>query len=392
MRYTTIIPILVVAALTSRWSTHHSTSAPLVTAAGCAWTSVKAPVQDLFVDVQAVDGVPADDVWAVGSQRAGGQPLILRRSGGKWVAVSGPAPREGVLRAVDARTPTDVWAVGSQLPNGASNLRTLIQHYDGKSWKVIKSPNPFPGANVLKGVVALSADDAWAVGGNGIPGSHAILLHYNGVRWTAERPAALPGQADLLDIDRYFGSKELIAVGRRGGTSEKRQLVLSYDGQSWRQEPIKDPAQNGKELFGVSNSVTVGTQSGSAALRAFGMNRVFEGTSLVGWEVATTQDSGDGINILYGVSMQSRHKTYQGFAVGYYETPQFTSRTLVLELKNSGRRWEKMSSPNVTSKDNVLNDVYVAPLSSQAPSVQAWAVGTASKPIGSVPLVLEYTC
>lgn len=392
MRYRALISIVVVAMLVSRWWGFDKGRATPAAAAGCGWSSVNVPVKDLFVEIYAIDGSSADEVWAVGSQRAGGQPIILHRKDGKWSTVSGPAPREGVLRAVDARSANDVWAVGSQLPAGAGNLRTLIEHYDGKSWKVVRSPNPFPGANVLKGVIALATDDVWAVGGDGIPGSRAILLHFDGVRWSSERPAALPAKADLLDIDRYFGSKQLIAVGRRGGTSEKRQLILSYDGKSWEQEPINDPAQNGKELNGVSNSVAVGSQSGTAALRTFGMDRVFEGTKLVGWRPTSTQDSGEGVNVLYGVSLQSRHRAYSGFAVGYYETPGFTSRTLILQLKDTPRRWVKMPSPNITSGHNVLNDVYVAPLGTEAPIVQAWAVGTARKPIGSVPIILQYAC
>lgn len=361
---------------------------------GCSWRSVNPKVPDLFVDLHAVDGSSTDDVWAVGSERAGGRPLILRRKAGKWSTVAGPAPLNGILRAVDARTPTDVWAVGNQLPTGATNLRTLIQHFDGKSWKVVKSPNPFPGANILKGVIALAADDVWAVGGNGIPGSRAMILHFDGTRWTRQRVPVIPSQADLADIDRYFDTDELIAVGRRGGTSDRRQLVLSYNGKSWKQEPLDDPSSNGKEFFGVSNSVAVGAQSGVAALRTFGMMRRLDAATQkpLDWQPVPTQDSGAGVNLLNAVSLQAKQDTYRGFAVGYYETPSFVSRTLILEFSGKPVRWTKVASPNLGAGHNQLKGVYVAPLAAQSHTVRAWAVGTAGKPIGSAPIILEYAC
>jgi hypothetical protein len=49
--------------------------------------------------------------------------------------------------------------------NGTAE-RTLIEHWNGKAWKVIQSPNRGGPAdnNQLYGVTATCATDAWAVG------------------------------------------------------------------------------------------------------------------------------------------------------------------------------------------------------------------------------------
>ncbi len=61
------------------------------------------------------------------------------------------------LRGVDALGPNDVWAAGSDL-NG-----TLIEHWNGTSWRVM----PDPGPGTLLDIEALSPTDVWVVGERG---------------------------------------------------------------------------------------------------------------------------------------------------------------------------------------------------------------------------------
>jgi hypothetical protein len=48
----------------------------------------------------------------------------------------------------------------------AATPRTLIERWNGSSWKKVASPSPSPSSafNVLSGVTATSASNAWAVG------------------------------------------------------------------------------------------------------------------------------------------------------------------------------------------------------------------------------------
>jgi hypothetical protein len=86
---------------------------------------------------------------------------------------------------VSAVSGTDAWAVGDSQPNaGSGPLRTLILHWDGTAWSQVSSPGAGP-ANVLNGVSADSATDAWAVGYY-ISKSvrYALILHWNGTAWS----------------------------------------------------------------------------------------------------------------------------------------------------------------------------------------------------------------
>jgi hypothetical protein len=92
---------------------------------------------------------------------------------------------------VTAISPTNAWAVGAYdavaTPGRATPDETLIEHWNGKSWTVQKSPNPGGSGNNndLYDVAAASPSDVWAVGfeGPGPPGpsragpSRAIVEH-----------------------------------------------------------------------------------------------------------------------------------------------------------------------------------------------------------------------
>src|SRR6185312_11927238 len=93
-----------------------------------------------------------------------------------WQRVHSPSPAPNCeLTAIAAVSARNAWAVGFADPSGgdARNgpaaggrviiARTLILHWNGKSWKRVPSPNPDEGGH-LTGVTATSAGDAWAVG------------------------------------------------------------------------------------------------------------------------------------------------------------------------------------------------------------------------------------
>ena len=98
----------------------------------------------------------------------------------------------GHLNAVLALAPNNVWAVGLSTPTGAqqSATQTLIEHFDGKSWSVVPSPNVGTGdfqSNQLLGLTANSPDDIWAFGSFISPDglrTMTLVLHWDGTSWT----------------------------------------------------------------------------------------------------------------------------------------------------------------------------------------------------------------
>ena len=170
---------------------------------GRTWSVARGP--DLgtargFAPLQGVTVLSGRSAWAVGEVALGGHTLIVHWNGADWQRVPSPSPSSqgNVLTGVAATSASDAWAVGYA---GSSSIgsTTLIEHWDGKKWKHVPSPAPQPGCggcqfpgDSLAGVAAISASSAWAVGGTG----HGTLIErWDGVKWRWMRgpSAALPG-------------------------------------------------------------------------------------------------------------------------------------------------------------------------------------------------------
>jgi len=153
--------------------------------------------------VPFLNGASADatnDAWAVGYNEAvidDDATLAMHWNGTNWSTVSTPNVGEGnnVLEGVLALAANDVWAVGYSTPEPppqeAATL-TLIEHFDGNSWSVVPSPNIGPASqyqsNRLFGLTANSPTDIYAFGSyfasNGSGYQMTLLLHWNGTNWT----------------------------------------------------------------------------------------------------------------------------------------------------------------------------------------------------------------
>jgi len=104
---------------------------------------------------------------------------------GKWSVV--PSPNSNVvpngLSAVATVSANDVWAVGSS-GSQRSGGQTLIEHWDGAHWQIVKSPSPGSRYNTLYGVTAVSVTNVWAVGYyvNASQVTQTLIEHWNGTQ------------------------------------------------------------------------------------------------------------------------------------------------------------------------------------------------------------------
>src|SRR5262249_49342413 len=126
------------------------------------------------------------DVWAVGAfaHFAGNdyyKTLIEHFDGTRWRKVPTPKPLKpiAVLTGVAARSSDDAWAVGYE-QDLRSGYRTLIEHWDGKSWTIAEDGTH---QGWLSSVVAVAADDVWAVGSTDYVG-FGLIEHWDGKSWT----------------------------------------------------------------------------------------------------------------------------------------------------------------------------------------------------------------
>ena len=209
---------------------------------GTSWT---ATIDESNLD-SFMFGVSADatnDVWAVGSI-ALGATFIEHFDGTAWSVVGSSSPGNGQknLFGVTAIAPNDAWAVGFfvEALNQDRPQKTLIEHWDGTSWKVVPSPNvggpnSTTISNQLRGVIAVSANDVWAFGDTDAFGPSKItnlVLHWNGSAW-AIVPSPSPNPRHTL-IDDVISGGTVIPQGNIWlvGTADGfGTMVLNATGQ-----------------------------------------------------------------------------------------------------------------------------------------------------------------
>jgi hypothetical protein len=87
------------------------------------------------------------------------------------------------LWGVAAISPSVAWAAGYYW-NGSA-YRTLIERWNGKSWKLQQSPNrgSLASFNELFGIAATSSTDAWAAGNYQTPTARTLIERWNGTAW-----------------------------------------------------------------------------------------------------------------------------------------------------------------------------------------------------------------
>jgi len=148
---------------------------------------------------------------------------------GTWriVASPNPTPNGNTLNADTAIAANNIWSVGYQfVGSNKSNLvmQTMIQHYNGTKWSVVASPNVDVGNNDLTGIVALSANNIFAVGysTDSNYAEHSLILHYDGTAWNIVNGI---DTGSLTGITALSASN-IWAVG--GGT-----MTQHYNGTSW---------------------------------------------------------------------------------------------------------------------------------------------------------------
>jgi hypothetical protein len=206
---------------------------------GSAWSIVPSFYSGRGEELLGVAAVASGDVWAVGDTSHQGYfvPFAEHWDGTTWTRVAVPR-RLGVhnyLTAVSAVSSDDAWAVGYTWAPHTSYQRTLIEHWDGSSWSIVPSPNPYQKAlyNQLLGVNALSADDVWAVGYYEARGPNLPLIeHWDGTSWSiVDAPAA--DEINALYAVAAAGPSDVWAVGEAYELNPGHTLIEHWDGSAW---------------------------------------------------------------------------------------------------------------------------------------------------------------
>ncbi len=336
-------------------------------------------------------------VWFVGSvnnpngPQSAKQTLIEVFDGTSTRIVPSPNTSLPVneLLGVSGTGPNDVWAVGSaDDPAVAFSTVVIVMHWDGTSWKMVPSPNPGTGMNILRGVTALSPTDVLMVGeqtpkdqttctttkshGKTITTcttqtfkSQTLVMRWNGssiVPLTTPNPNSPNFNNELFGVSAS-GTGNIVAVGFSGnfGVFFEPLIIRSTDdGATWQVIPPVPPSSGvtgdtfesvvaiaPDQMVGVGR--TVGTSTFPVLEKCSPT-----GCTKFGFRFLST----DPVNqsSLHGVS---------GVSGNYFAVGERQGLALILQWDGTRDTWIEVNEPFPTSSDgkvvggDVLKGVHV---------------------------------
>jgi len=188
------------------------------------------------------------------------QPATLGSHGGtggcgSWTLVYSANPLdEDVLHGVTAVSATDAWAVGHAFDEYGPD-RPLIEHWDGTAWTEVVTSLPVDA--ILYDAAALASDDVWVIGSRYVSNTRSpFAAHWDGVYWSSV-PVPNPGRpsAELLGVTA-LAPNDVWAVGWREGAipGQDKTLIEHWNGSSWTvvPSPSTDLDQQLNEVSGTS--------------------------------------------------------------------------------------------------------------------------------------------
>lgn len=273
--------------------------------------------------------------------------LIDRWNGASWSRVLSPNPKGWSvteLFGVSCRGPSNCFAVGDRARisyHQQSWPQTLVEHWNGRRWSVVGSPNvsTVPGTtNDLYGVSCPGPRTCFAVGDGIDPKTNAwlpVIQRWNGVRWriVSSPPFAGSDASGSLRSVSCTSISNCFAVGTG---------IERWNGGAWSSVAMPTPSEAFYEGTYLVDVTCLGP-SRCIAVGNYGTRPLIEGWDGTAWSIVPSPKVVGGANPaqLTGVSCANPSSC---FAVGYYETA--TSELGFIEHWN-GAVWSLVSSPEL---------------------------------------------
>jgi hypothetical protein len=285
-----------------------------------------------------------------------------------------PSSTTNVLTGVSATSASNAWAVGYFHNNTTADTDTLALHWNGTTWKQAVAPSPGPVWNFLYAVSATSATNAWAVGyyvNKAGTADDTLALHWNGTTWKQVATPSPSSSSNHLYGVWASSASNAWAVGqyRNNTTGETDTLVLHWNGTAWKKAASANPSP------GTQDANTLGGVAGTSASNIWAAGFYYTSTNTTktlvlhwngtAWKKVSSPSPATLTNNLYGVAATSDTNAW---AAGQY-TNNTTGVDDTLALHWNGTAWKKVASPNAGSLGNALSGVTATSASN------AWAAG-----------------
>jgi erythromycin esterase-like protein len=308
------------------------------------------------------------NAWAVGyvgyySKGPMARTLIERWNGKAWRVQKSPNPGGtgdvNYLQDVAATSRTNAWAVG-EYSAGSSGFHALLEHWNGKAWTVQKSAKPRGTDINLFGVTAISATDAWAVGHYSSDSTYLTFVeHWNGKAWKVQNSPDPGGFGNDLYGVTAISATDAWAVGDYQTATGDGTLVEHWNGRAWKVKPSPSPEGSNYELAAVAASSSSDAWAVGSYLAGTGQQTLVERWNGTAWKVEKTPTPGGNDNLLFGVATIYPSNVWVG---GYS-----SSRTLFEHW--NGTTWKILKRPNPGAKANLVFGM------AATSATNVWAVG-----------------
>jgi hypothetical protein len=349
-------------------------AAAVTSGSGATWQIVPSPNPGTFPTLLAVGASSASDAWTVGyyadSTNSTFFSLAEHWNGSGWAVVPTPNPfgNVNILASVADLSPANAWAVGHSVDT--SNYlnpvtQPLIEHWDGTGWSAVPAATDSSSGDILSGVAAVSATDAWAVGSHfdaTIGGPAGLIEHWDGNKWSI---VPSPTSASNLTSVAAISSSDIWAAGQ---TSAGQPVFEHWDGKTWT--AVSGPLVSAGYvaaigLAAVSSSDVWAVGTTRELVRGAPYQTLSEHWDGHKWSIVTSPDPVTGSNVLIQAAAISSSDVW---AVGYdYGSTGGASPLLV---NWDGKKWHTVTTP-VPSGTQYNELAAVAAL----PTGTVWAVG-----------------
>jgi hypothetical protein len=199
---------------------------------------------------------------------------VTPKVGVRWLVLTIPTPAGANfarLTAITCNGAKHCNAVGDyQNPEGV--YVTFAEHWDGSSWKLVRTANPAgTRSTYLTGLACTSRTGCMAVGyyKDSALLYRTVVEKWNGTRWTLV-PSVSRGVSDTLNSIACSGPTSCFAVGEGSSSRGEVALVERWNGSRWSVSPIPSPGTsgqlNGVACSGTTSCMAVGSDINSAGV------------------------------------------------------------------------------------------------------------------------------
>ena len=276
------------------------------------------------------------------------------------IASANPGSSTNALLSVAALSEKDAWAVGYTSNIVAVQLgKTLIEHWNGAQWSAITSPSPARTINALTNVVALSANDVWAIGFTSdtsvTSDSQQLIEHWNGVQWsivnTPDIAHQRKGQSNILIKLVALSANNIWGIGTSTNrTGHSTTLIEHWTGTTWKIVPSPNPGSTINSLHGAvaisTNDIWAMGYFGNSKSNLTGQTLIehWDGRQ---WSIVPSPKVGAPSAVLHAATAISTNDVW---AIGTSSTSENTYGQSLIEHWD-GRQWRIVTNPNSTTEE-----------------------------------------